>query len=142
MALSNIALLGAPRLDPGRMAGTRSAMQAMDRLPGCPPLHRHRVKRAFDIVGSLGLLALFGPLMLVLAWMVARDGGPAVFGHRRVGADGRSFTCLKFRSMVVNSAEVLERLLATDETARTEWLATRKLRNDPRITPVGRFLRK
>ncbi|HYF89367.1 sugar transferase [Azospirillum sp.] len=142
MALSNIALLGAPRLDPGRMAGTRSAMQAMDRLPGCPPLHRHRVKRAFDIVGSLGLLAIFGPLMLVLAWMVARDGGPAVFGHRRIGADGRSFTCLKFRSMVVNSAEVLERLLATDETARTEWLATRKLRNDPRITPVGRFLRK
>lgn len=142
MALSNIALLGAPRLDPGRMAGTRSAMQAMDRLPGCPPLHRHRVKRAFDIVGSLGLLAIFGPLMLVLAWMVARDGGPAVFGHRRIGADGRSFTCLKFRSMVVNSAEVLERLLATDETARSEWLATRKLRNDPRITPVGRFLRK
>jgi len=134
--------LGAPRLDPDALAGTASAAQAMARLPGGLPLHRHHVKRGFDIVGALGLILLFGPLMLAVAWLVSKDGGPAMFGHRRIGADGRPFVCLKFRSMVVDADEALERLLAEDADARAEWAATRKLRNDPRITGVGRFLRR
>ncbi|MCG5242953.1 sugar transferase [Azospirillum doebereinerae] len=142
MAMLTTVRLGAPRLDPGALAGTASAAQAMARLPNRQPLYAHRVKRGFDVVGAAGLILLFGPLMLVVAWLVAKDGGPAVFGHRRVGADGRSFTCLKFRSMVIDANDALERLLAEDEEARAEWAATRKLRNDPRITGVGRFLRR
>ncbi|AWK88963.1 sugar transferase [Azospirillum thermophilum] len=142
MALPQSVRLGVPRLDPVDLAGAASAEDAVARLPATEPLCRNRVKRAFDVVGALGLLLLFGPLMLLIALLIVRDGGPAVFGHKRIGVGGRSFTCLKFRSMVVNSGEVLEELLARDATARAEWLATRKLRNDPRITPVGRFLRR
>ena len=106
------------------------------------PLRGNRLKRAFDVVGALGLLALFGPLMVVLAVLIRMDGGPATFGHRRIGAGGGSFTCWKFRSMVVNAHEVFEELMRTDPAARIEWAATHKLKNDPRVTRVGRFLRR
>ncbi len=142
MALLPTVRLGAPRLNPDRLAGTASAAQVIARLPDGSPLHRNPVKRGFDIVGAVGLLLLFGPLMLAVAWLVSRDGGPAVFGHRRVGADGRPFTCLKFRSMVVDSDAVLHTLLEENAEARAEWAAARKLRSDPRITGVGRFLRR
>ena len=87
------------------------------------------------------LIVFLAPLMAVVALLVKLDGGPAVFGHRRVGADGRSFRCWKFRSMVLNADEVLAKLLETDPAARAEWERDFKLRADPRITPIGRFLR-
>ena len=99
-------------------------------------------KRAFDIVGSLMILAALAPFMLGIALLVRRDGGSATYGHLRVGQDGRPFKCLKFRSMIVNSAEVLADLLARDPAARREWEQDFKLRNDPRITRIGAFLRK
>ena len=139
--LKSIQLSAVP-LEPGSLAGADSAAELLARLPSTEPLYRNRVKRAFDVVGALGLLLLFGPLMLAVALLITLDGGPAMFGHRRIGADGRSFTCWKFRSMVVNAREVLEELLARDPDARAEWEATRKLRNDPRITAIGRFLRR
>lgn len=142
MALPQSIQLVAPPLEPVALAGATSAETALARLPPCEPLYANRVKRSFDVVGALGLLLLFGPLMLAIAWLIARDGGPALFGHTRVGADGRPFKCLKFRSMVVNADETFQRLIASDAAARAEWLATRKLRNDPRITAVGRFLRR
>ena len=134
--------LGAAPLEPGALAGTASAADLVARLPTVEPLYRNRVKRAFDVVGAVCLLVLFGPLMLLVALLIALDGGPAVFGHRRIGADGRDFTCLKFRSMVVNAHEVFDSLIASNAEARAEWEATRKLRNDPRITWIGRFLRR
>lgn len=73
---------------------------------------------------------------------VKKDHGPAIYGHERIGNGGRPFKCLKFRSMVVNSKEVLEQLLNTDPAARKEWDATFKLKDDPRITDIGKFLRK
>lgn len=106
------------------------------------PLHRSRAKRLFDIVGGLGLLVLFGPVMLLIAGLTRLDGGKAIFGHRRVGAGGQPFTCLKFRSMVTNAEEVLQDLLARDPNARAEWDRDFKLRNDPRVTRLGAFLRK
>ncbi|HYG91315.1 MAG TPA: sugar transferase [Azospirillum sp.] len=106
------------------------------------PLHSNRMKRAFDVVGAMGLLMLFGPWMLVIALLIRLDGGPAVFGHRRVGAGGRSFTCWKFRSMVVDAHVVFEELIGRDPLARAEWTATHKLKSDPRITRVGHFLRR
>jgi Undecaprenyl-phosphate galactose phosphotransferase WbaP len=98
-------------------------------------------KRALDIIGAgLGLVVL-SPFFLIVALMVRADGGPVFFAHQRVGRGGKLFGCMKFRSMVIDSQARLEALLANDPAARAEWEATRKLKNDPRITRIGRFLR-
>lgn len=111
---------------------------------------RLREKNRFDRLitwlnqlGALVLLTLFSPLMAVVAWLIWRkDGNPIFFGHYRVGRDGQMFKCWKFRSMVLNSAEILAELLKNDPAAKAEWDRDQKLNNDPRITPVGAFLRK
>ena len=99
-------------------------------------------KRVFDVVGALGLIVLFLPLMAVVYALIRLDGGPAVFAHARVGANGRRFKVLKFRTMVQDADTVLAELLARDAAARAEWERDFKLQNDPRITGVGRFLRR
>ena len=98
-------------------------------------------KRALDFIGAGVGLVLLAPFFLIVALMVRADGGPAFFAHQRVGRGGKLFGCLKFRSMVIDSQARLEALLANDPAARAEWEATRKLKNDPRITRIGRFLR-
>lgn len=105
------------------------------------PLHCF-IKRALDILVSCAALIALSPMMLTLAALVKRDGGPAFFGHSRVGRGGRPFPCLKFRSMVMNGEEALARHLAENPEARAEWHATRKLKDDPRITSLGDFLRR
>jgi len=102
---------------------------------------RPAAKRTLDIVGAAALLALLAVPMLVIALLVRMDGGPAFYAHPRVGRGGRLFGCLKFRSMVTDSEARLAALLAADEAARAEWAETRKLRRDPRVTRIGRFLR-
>ncbi|WP_439578512.1 sugar transferase [Elioraea sp.] len=119
---------------------------ANDLGPACPVPQRRIVlreaaKRTLDIAGAAMLLVLFAPLMAVIALLIARDGGPVLYAHRRVGRDGASFGCLKFRSMVVDADLRLAELLERDPVARAEWETTRKLRRDPRVTAVGRFLR-
>ncbi|HEX6592731.1 MAG TPA: undecaprenyl-phosphate galactose phosphotransferase WbaP [Moraxellaceae bacterium] len=99
-------------------------------------------KRCFDVLVSLLLLLLLSPALALLVWKVRQSGGPAFFGHCRIGHHGRPFPCYKFRTMVSNSAEVLEALLQQDPEARREWEQEFKLKNDPRITPVGDFLRR
>ena len=99
------------------------------------------VKSVFDQVAALILLVLISPLLLIIAVLVSLDGGAFIFGHRRVGRYGREFSCLKFRTMQVDGDRVLARTLADDPAAAAEWAANHKLRNDPRITRVGRFLR-
>ena len=109
--------------------------------PG-PPLGG-RTKRIADIVAASLLLVFLAPVFLaVLLAMAAFERGPAFYGHTRIGLGGRRFKCLKFRSMIVNSDEALRELLASDPAAAREWAATRKLRNDPRVTWLGKFLRK
>lgn len=100
------------------------------------------LKRTFDLVGALSIITLLLPALVILIFMVSRDGGAPIYGHERVGRDGRKFKCLKFRSMVVNSKEVLEEVLRTDPVARAEWDEDFKLKNDPRITRIGHFIRK
>ena len=100
------------------------------------------LKRVFDIVGALAIIVILSPALLYISLKVRKDGGPFIYGHERIGKDGKPFKCLKFRSMVVNSKEVLEKVLATDPEARAEWDATFKLKNDPRITQIGQFLRR
>ena len=100
------------------------------------------VKDGFDRLGAAIGLVLLSPLFLFIAWMIRKDGGPAIYGHRRIGKDSRPFTCLKFRSMVVNSKQMLDELLASDPAARAEYERDFKLKNDPRVTKIGKFLRK
>lgn len=100
------------------------------------------LKRVIDIsLASIALIAL-SPAMAFLAYKISRDGGSAIYGHERVGQNGKRFRCLKFRSMVNNANEVLAQLLASDPAAKAEWDKDFKLRNDPRVTRIGQFIRK
>ncbi len=100
------------------------------------------LKRSFDIIGSTLIIAMISPLLIYISRKVKADGGPAIYGHERIGKGGRKFKCLKFRSMVINSQEVLSELLASSPEAKAEWDATFKLKEDPRITKIGHFLRR
>ncbi|HNA20830.1 MAG TPA: sugar transferase, partial [Agitococcus sp.] len=82
------------------------------------------------------------PLFVYLFYKVKQTDGDAFFGHQRIGANGNPFPCYKFRTMVKNSAEVLDELLKNDAQAKAEWEAEFKLKNDPRITQIGHVLRR
>lgn len=100
-------------------------------------------KRTFDIMFSL--LAIIGtfPLTICIALLVKlQDGGPVFYQHSRITAAGKEFKCLKFRSMVVDADKQLDTLLAESPELRNEWESSFKLKNDPRITRLGKFLRK
>ncbi len=99
------------------------------------------MKRGFDLVAAaLGLIVL-SPVFLIITVLVGLSGWPIVFSHTRIGKNGRSFKCYKFRSMVPNAQAVLNRILETDLEARKEWQTTFKLKDDPRITKLGSVLR-
>ncbi|MBP6896387.1 MAG: sugar transferase [Pseudacidovorax sp.] len=100
-------------------------------------------RRILDISGALFFFFVFGVLFLCV-WMlvIISTGKPAIYKHKRVGKNGKEFFCLKFRSMVVNSDQVLKELLERDVEARREWESTFKLKSDPRVTRFGRFIRK
>lgn len=101
------------------------------------------LKRTFDIIAtSIGLI-LLSPFFLIVGVMIKfTSPGPVVFAHKRLGRNGKHFPCYKFRSMVQNSQEVLEAYLYSNREAQKEWNENFKLKNDPRITKVGAFLRK
>lgn len=100
-------------------------------------------RRSADLTIAILALIFLAPLLIVTALAVwLQDGGPALFGHRRVGEGGRSFKCWKFRSMVINSQDRLTEYLSANPAAAIEWATHHKLKHDPRITALGRFLRK
>lgn len=100
------------------------------------------VCHVIDVVLASIMLVFFAPVMIAVALAVyLHDRGPIFFGHSRVGYGGRSFKCLKFRTMVVDSEARLQALLKSDPVARREWELARKLRKDPRVTWLGQFLR-
>ena len=99
--------------------------------------------RFIDIMAALAALIAFAPIMIAIAIAIKIfDSGPVFFAHKRMGQFGRTFGCLKFRSMVVNADQRLKEHLSNNPAAAAEWALDHKLRNDPRITPLGRFLRK
>lgn len=99
--------------------------------------------RTLDITVALATVLLLLPLLIFLIVALKLSSrGPLLFAHPRIGKGGQVFPCYKFRSMVVNSAEVLERHLAECPDALAEWQRDHKLRNDPRVTPIGRLLRR
>jgi exopolysaccharide production protein ExoY len=102
-----------------------------------------RCRVCLDQAAALVLLVLLSPLLLLIAILVWYfDGAPIVFKHYRVGLHGRLFPCLKFRSMRRDATQRLADLLRDDEAARIEWQRDHKLTDDPRITAIGRFLRR
>jgi lipopolysaccharide/colanic/teichoic acid biosynthesis glycosyltransferase len=105
------------------------------------PSLRPAAKRGFDVAFALALLLVAAPMMLLLAAAIRLDGGSALYAHRRIGRGGTAFGCLKFRTMVPDADRVLAALLMRDPAALAEWQATRKLRDDPRVTRLGRVLR-
>lgn len=117
-----------------------------DHAPAQAPVRndylQSRAKRCLDVVGALGIGLTFSPIILGVIGIMAFQDGPILFGHERIGIRGKRFRCYKFRSMVPEADRVLEDLLARDATARAEWEKDFKLKKDPRITRVGRFLRK
>lgn len=99
--------------------------------------------RAVDLTVSTALLIFFAPLFLLVALLVKlEDGGPVFFAQERIGRGGRTFRCLKFRTMSRNAEAELAALLARDPAAKREWEVNQKLYSDPRITKVGRYLRE
>lgn len=101
------------------------------------------VKRIVDLAIAACALILFLPLSALVAAMVFFfEGKPVLYRHPRVGYARRPFLCLKFRTMVANADEILGHHLQSSPSAAQEWAETRKLKNDPRITPVGSVLRK
>jgi Undecaprenyl-phosphate galactose phosphotransferase WbaP len=103
---------------------------------------RQGMKRIFDVVVSVLLIVMLLPILLIISGLVAWGGGPVLFGHKRIGKGNQAFRCLKFRTMAVNSDKILADLIASDPEIAREWRQNFKLENDPRITKVGRFLRK
>ena len=102
-----------------------------------------RAKRAVDFLLALAGLFLLAPLFVLAAIAVKlSDGGPIFFSHERVGFRGNSFGCLKFRTMRVDAAERLTAYLQSDPDIAKEWNATRKLKDDPRVTAIGTMLRR
>jgi Undecaprenyl-phosphate galactose phosphotransferase WbaP len=99
-------------------------------------------KRVVDVAGAIVLAAVFSPLILAIAILMRREGGSIIYKHRRIGRDGRAFECLKFRTMVPNADQVLRELLERDLAIKAEWVRDHKLRCDPRVTRLGRFLRR
>jgi exopolysaccharide production protein ExoY len=99
-------------------------------------------KRAFDIVGAGLAVLFFSPLILTIIAFAYLSGGSPLFRHRRVGRGGVFFDCVKFRTMVTDADRVLQNLLNSDRQVKEEWLRDHKLRDDPRITRFGRFLRR
>lgn len=99
-------------------------------------------KRMLDLALVLAAAPFVLPLLLPMIALIRASGGPVLFGHVRVGRDGRPFRCWKLRTMVSDADARLRRHLAEDGAAAAEWQATRKLARDPRITALGRALRK
>lgn len=106
------------------------------------PLFRYSLKRVVDVLGAIVLGAVFTPVIIVIVGLLRLEGGPILFRHRRVGRHGKGFDCLKFRSMAPDGDRVLRELLERHPELRAEWIRDHKLRDDPRVTAVGRFLRR
>lgn len=99
-------------------------------------------KRIFDVIAATIALILTVPIFLIVSLIIpATDFGPVFYTQNRIGKSGKLFKIYKFRSMKTNSAEILEELLKDKKIAR-EWSRNHKLNNDPRITKIGKIIRK
>jgi lipopolysaccharide/colanic/teichoic acid biosynthesis glycosyltransferase len=116
---------------------------AASRRESAHAAHDQPVIEIVNVVIALAALIFAAPILLAVGLAIfLQDGGPVLFAHRRIGRDGKTFRCLKFRSMAIDAEVRLAELLASDPRARAEWEADHKLRDDPRVTRLGAFLRR
>lgn len=107
------------------------------------PIKHIPAKRMFDIVFSCVAILLLSPLYLLIGFLVfATSRGKIVYAHKRIGRGGKAFRCFKFRTMYRDADKRLKELLASDPAIREEWSKNFKLQKDPRVTPLGYYLRK
>ena len=107
------------------------------------PVRHIPLKRLFDLAFSMTVMVLGAPIFFLIALIVKlTSDGPAFFAHERIGRGGNRFPCYKFRTMHPDAEERLQHLLETNPSLRHEWETTYKLKNDPRVTWIGKFLRK
>ena len=100
-------------------------------------------KRLIDICLSIVAAVIVIPFSIIIALIIKiTSPGPVFYGHKRIGKNGKTIKCWKFRSMYKNSQEMLEKILAEDPVRREEWERDRKFVDDPRVTPFGKILRK
>ena len=147
--LAKLALVG---LNGASLCADRSALAPMHDVLPASGAARWRpssrpiggfAKRAIDVIISLTALILLSPLLLIVALLIrATMGSPVLFSHRRLGLHGRPFSCLKFRTMVSDADAALRLHLISNPEASEEWKACQKLRRDPRVTSLGRLLRR
>lgn len=107
-----------------------------------PSLYHFGLKRILESLLIIATAHVTLPLVLFMALLVSLDGGNPFFSQKRLGKNGRVFRIWKLRTMVPNAESKLQAHLAADPQAREQWDKTQKLKNDPRITRVGRILRK
>lgn len=102
------------------------------------------IKRIIDVIGAIIGILLLIPITIgiYIAKIILKDKGPIMYTHNRIGKDGKIFKMYKFRSMVEGADEILEKYLAENEEARKEYKINKKLKDDPRITKIGKFIRK
>lgn len=101
-------------------------------------------KRILDVIGAIMGILILMPLTIgiAIAKVIIKDKGPIMYTHNRIGKDGKIFKMYKFRSMVVGADEILFEYLKENEKAREEYKINKKLKDDPRITKIGKFIRK
>lgn len=123
-------------------SGLDDSAYGNEEFEGSPDGGDYSPKRIFDIVVASLALLFVAPLLLVVALLIRlQDGQKALYSQPRWGLNGETFQCFKLRSMVPDAAEKLQAVLDSDPAAKREWDLTQKLTNDPRITPVGKFIR-
>lgn len=118
------------------VSGVKSGKQSK------PWFYRKFIKRPVDVLLIVMSAPFVVPLILVLALLVLRDGGNPFYSQARIGRNGARYRMWKLRSMVVDADKRLSAYLDENEEAKREWDETQKLRNDPRVTPFGRLLRR
>lgn len=131
----SVADLAPDAIERGGTDRSRTSFTGTPKRPALP--------RTIDIALAASAILVLLPVLLLIALLIKiQDGGPALYWQKRIGRGGQRFPCFKFRSMVTDAESRLSQYLATNPEARAEWAADHKLRNDPRITALGQFLRK
>lgn len=138
--MSNFNIIQMPRSSSVFPAGT--IRRLLFRAPKKRSSISEGVKRILDIIISMSFILCFLPLFAILILLTALDGGPPFYAQRRIGLGGQAFKCWKFRTMVPDADKRLGALLAANEAARREYETYWKLKDDPRITRLGRLMRR
>ncbi len=130
------------RVDVSARAAEFGSSENLFNIPSPRGIYRKIGKRFLDVAFICATAPVVVPVIAVLALITAKDGHNPFFGHKRVGLHGREFRCWKIRSMVPDAEAKLKAYLENNPAAKAEWDQNFKLDNDPRITPIGNFLRR